>query len=180
MSDAIASHQTVRLARGRHDSPSHGVCVMELASMLAGERFTDSPRSVCPVVAAFMRTYNDAVDDTRRQDLYGFAAQSVGTAGDGRAARRRDLCRDLVESMGRTRRLGYRGRLPLRRSGVAAAIRAAKLLAQGSGGHPAALTFIAALIGSGQADLEVGAMATDANVVPRSVGRGVSASRQGR
>jgi hypothetical protein len=43
---------------------------MELASMLAGEPFSDQPKSVCPVVAAFLRGYNDAVDDETRQDLY--------------------------------------------------------------------------------------------------------------
>jgi hypothetical protein len=34
--------------RGQHANPERGVCVMELASMLAGEPFTDHPRSVCP------------------------------------------------------------------------------------------------------------------------------------
>jgi hypothetical protein len=33
-------NQTVRLAGARHSSP-HGVCVMELASMLAHEPFSD-------------------------------------------------------------------------------------------------------------------------------------------
>ena len=41
---------------------------MELASMLAGERFSDAPESVCPVVADFMRTYSDLVDDDGRAD----------------------------------------------------------------------------------------------------------------
>ena len=31
------THQTVRLTTGKHTSPSDGACVMELASMLAGE-----------------------------------------------------------------------------------------------------------------------------------------------
>ena len=48
--------------------------------MLAGERFRDDPRCVCPVIAAFLRSYNDALDSNRRQDLYRFAAASVGTA----------------------------------------------------------------------------------------------------
>jgi hypothetical protein len=52
---------------------------MELASMLAGERFSDRPSSVCPVLAALLRAYNDVLDDARRQDLYRFAADSVGT-----------------------------------------------------------------------------------------------------
>jgi hypothetical protein len=73
------SFQTIQLERGKHVSPEHGVCVMELASMLAGERFTDNPRSVSRVIAAFLRSYNDLVDDERRQDLYRYAAESVGT-----------------------------------------------------------------------------------------------------
>jgi hypothetical protein len=54
---------------------------MELASMLAGERFTDRPRSVCPVLGALMRTYNDVIDDRRRQDLYQYVSSCVGTRG---------------------------------------------------------------------------------------------------
>ena len=69
-----ASHQTVRLSQGKHRDPDHGACVMELASMLAGEPFSDRPRCVDPVIAAFLRTYNDGIDDRRRQDLYPLAA----------------------------------------------------------------------------------------------------------
>jgi hypothetical protein len=86
------SHQTIKLSRGRHSSPEHGACVMELASMLAGESFTDHPRSVSRPIASFLRGYNDLVDDRRRADLYRYAAQTVGTAGspaveDARVAR---------------------------------------------------------------------------------------------
>jgi hypothetical protein len=52
---------------------------MELASMLAGERFSDQPASVCPVIGSFLRAYNDAIDDDRRQDLYAYAAKVVGS-----------------------------------------------------------------------------------------------------
>jgi hypothetical protein len=52
---------------------------MELASMLAGEPFTDQPESVCPVIASFMRAYNDSIDDGRRQDLYAYASKVVGS-----------------------------------------------------------------------------------------------------
>lgn len=76
-----ARYQTVRLSKGRHSSPADGVCVMELASLLAGEQFSDHPSSVSPSIASFMRTYNDLIDDTRRQDLYTLAAKCVGTAG---------------------------------------------------------------------------------------------------
>jgi len=89
----VPSHQTIRLSRGRHASPDDGACVMELASMLAGEPFSDQPVSVCPVIGAFLRTYNDGVDDERRQDLYPYAALVVGTRGGPELVRRRKrLC----------------------------------------------------------------------------------------
>lgn len=93
MSDAfgphVISHQTVRLARGSHPTPGDGACVMELASMLAGERFTDHPKSVCRVIASFLRAYNDVVDDKRRQDLYRCAASVVDTRRSRATARAR-------------------------------------------------------------------------------------------
>jgi hypothetical protein len=75
------SHQTIQLSKGRHASPDEGACVVELASMLAGEHFSDHPNSVCPVIAALLRNYNDRIDDRRRQDLYPYAAKIVGTRG---------------------------------------------------------------------------------------------------
>jgi len=75
----VISHQTVRLERGGHASPDRGMCVMELASVLAGEPFSDHPRAVCPVIASLLRTYNDRVDDERRQALIPYAAEVVGT-----------------------------------------------------------------------------------------------------
>lgn len=49
--------------------------------MLAGERFSDHPRAVCHVIAAFLRAYNDATDDERRNDLYHCASAVVDTRG---------------------------------------------------------------------------------------------------
>jgi hypothetical protein len=54
---------------------------MELASMLAGERWSDRPMSVCPVIGAILRMYNDNVGDAQRDDLYRYAAEAVGTRG---------------------------------------------------------------------------------------------------
>jgi hypothetical protein len=76
---APVSYQTITLGRGKHDSPEDGACVMELASMLAGEPFDDHPQSVCPVIGSFLRAYNDRIDDRRRQDLYAYAAKVVGS-----------------------------------------------------------------------------------------------------
>jgi hypothetical protein len=83
----IAPYQVARLARGRHSSPAAGVCVMELASMVAHERFSDRSPSISPTIGAFLRTYNDGLDDDRRQDLYAVAAAIVGSV-RGRAIER--------------------------------------------------------------------------------------------
>ena len=37
------SYQTIKFSKGKHAYPEEGACVMELASMLAGEPFTDHP-----------------------------------------------------------------------------------------------------------------------------------------
>src|SRR4051812_41562517 len=77
-----SSPMTVRLSRGNHTSPEFGACVVELASMLAGEPFSDRPRSVCPVLGGFLRRYNDGVRASERRRLYPCAAAIVGTGGD--------------------------------------------------------------------------------------------------
>lgn len=76
---APVTHQTIKLSKGKHASPEDGACVMELASMLAGEPFSDHPASACPVIGSFLRAYNDSIDDDRRQDLYALAARIVGS-----------------------------------------------------------------------------------------------------
>ena len=83
------TYQTIRLSKGKHTSKDHGACVMELASMLADEPFSDHPASVCPVIASLLRAYNDSVDDRRRQDLYVYAARVVGSRGSAELERMR-------------------------------------------------------------------------------------------
>jgi hypothetical protein len=90
-----ANHQTVVLGKGRHDSPDQGACVIELASMLAGERFSDHPSSVCPVIAGFLRGYNDLLPEGEQDELYGYAARVVGTAAP--APVRRERARRVLQ-----------------------------------------------------------------------------------
>lgn len=75
----MRSFQTLRLSRGRHASPDEGTCTAELVSMLAGERYSDRPKCLCPALAAFVRGYNDGLDDRRRQDLIALAPDLVDT-----------------------------------------------------------------------------------------------------
>jgi hypothetical protein len=86
---STVSYQTIKLSSGKHTSPDEGACVMELASMLAGEPFTDHPVSVCPVIGSFLRAYNDSIDNRRRQDLYRYASMVVGSRSSADVQRRR-------------------------------------------------------------------------------------------
>jgi hypothetical protein len=148
------SHQTVKLSRGKHASPDEGVCAMELASMLAHEPFTDRPRSVCPVIGGFLRTYNDWVDHRRRQDLYAYAAAVVGTKSSKAVERARiEMC---LEAARRTSR-GPRVRLRLlptagaERAGVSAA-RAVRHTGDPDEMHRRALALLDRLIAVGHGD----------------------------
>jgi hypothetical protein len=115
---SAVSYQTIKLSKGKHSSPDDGACVMELASMLAGEPFTDHPVSVCPVIGSFLRSYNDSVDDRRRQALYEYASKVVGSrrcvsVQQARAAR----LAEWAEEMQRRRRTRFLLRSPLRAVG---------------------------------------------------------------
>jgi hypothetical protein len=98
--ESIATHQTVRLSAGSHAAPEDGACVLELASMLSGEPFSDRPRSVCPAVREFLQGYNDALPDDLRQELFGLAAEIVDTHAPPRmTAWRARLCVDWARSV---------------------------------------------------------------------------------
>jgi hypothetical protein len=111
------SYQTIKLSKGKHSTPDEGACVMELASMLAGEPFTDHPASVCPVIGSFLRSYNDSIDDARRQSLYEYASKVVGSRGSQRTQQARaERLAGWAEDMQRTRRTWFL-RSPLRTLG---------------------------------------------------------------
>jgi len=160
-----ASYQTVRLSQGKHRDPDHGACVMELASMLAGEPFSDRPRCVDPVIAGFMRTYNDGIDDRRRQDLYPLASSVVGSRSvPSVQAERARLCLQWAQSRYGTGRHGMRKLLPKRPllpdgrlgddaagtlAGRVAVKQACKRRAEGA--HEAALAFVREMLAVGAA-----------------------------
>jgi hypothetical protein len=88
-----SSIASVRLEPGRHRSADDGVCVVELASIIAGEKFSDRPGCVCPVLGAFLRSWNDGAGYADRQRLEPYASLVVGTGGSRRNSRtRRDIC----------------------------------------------------------------------------------------
>lgn len=56
------------LGNGSHSSLDEGVCVMEAASYVAGEKWSDEPACVCPVIGAFMRLWNDSLPNDAERD----------------------------------------------------------------------------------------------------------------
>lgn len=100
----------VRLSPGRHGSPSEGACVVELASLLAGEDFSDRPECVCPVIGAFLRAWNDRAAYADRQRLRPYAERVIGSRASAEVTRqRRDLCLEWSGAdlgRGRARRAG--------------------------------------------------------------------------
>ncbi len=57
------------LSRGKHRNPRKGACFMELASFLAGERWSDHPACTHPLLAALARHVNDRTSDAGRPRL---------------------------------------------------------------------------------------------------------------
>lgn len=83
--------EIVRLRKGSHKSPGDGVCAMELVAWMAGEKHSDNPECVSPVIAAFVPSFNDALDSAHRQCLGAVAARMIDTRGtsEQEVARRR-------------------------------------------------------------------------------------------
>src|SRR3954447_359491 len=177
--------QTVRLSRGKHRSSDDGACVMELASMIAGEPFTDRPQSVCRTIAALLRSYNDMVRGSRRQDLYRLASDVIGTRADRTIEEARIRhCLAALDELDelRSQSLLWRLRTPApsqlrglletplggaNRHEEFMAAMARVLVGGGEPGHDRALALVDELVGIG---------APDTTAVPGSVPRPVAAT----
>ena len=78
--DRLAKALQFDLRAGGHDSLASGACVMEAVSWVAGEPWSDHPQCACPVIGAFLRTWNDGLPDDERNDLLrDLIPQLVGT-----------------------------------------------------------------------------------------------------
>lgn len=70
------------LSRGKHRNPRKGACFMELASYLAGERWSDHPPCTHPLLAAVARLVNDCTSDEARPHLAPLIPSVIGLTGD--------------------------------------------------------------------------------------------------
>ncbi len=70
----------LNLKSGSHN-PNSTFCVMEAVAYVAGEPWSDHPECACPVISAFLRSWNDSLptDADRNQLLKGLVPRLVGT-----------------------------------------------------------------------------------------------------
>jgi hypothetical protein len=69
------------LSPGKHRNPRTGACFMELASLLAGERWSDHPACTHPLLAALARHVNDHTSDADRARLAPLIPSVIGLTG---------------------------------------------------------------------------------------------------
>ncbi len=69
------------LSAGRHRNPRKGACFMEMASFLAGEKWSDHPTCTHPLLAGVARLVNDSLPDARRSELAPLIPSVIGLTG---------------------------------------------------------------------------------------------------
>jgi hypothetical protein len=68
--ERLAEIASVQLQHGSHyANAEHAMCVMEAVAYVAGETWSDAPRCACPVITAFMVSWNDSLPDADRTRL---------------------------------------------------------------------------------------------------------------
>ena len=62
--------EKITLSTGGHHSAVSGMCVMEAVSYIAGEQFSAYPECACPIITAFMISFNDTLFDNAARDRW--------------------------------------------------------------------------------------------------------------
>jgi hypothetical protein len=65
----MAQIEALMLSSGSHAKFEQGACVMEAVSYVAGEPWSDEPKCASPVIGAFMRSWNDSLNEEARNLL---------------------------------------------------------------------------------------------------------------
>ena len=83
------------LSAGEHPAPNGEfmACVMEAAAYVAGEPWSDFPKCTCPVIASFLRIWNDRLqsDEDRTRLLLPLVPKIIGATGSPALEERRSL-----------------------------------------------------------------------------------------
>src|ERR1043166_1619689 len=81
----------ITLRSGAHHDREEGGCAMEAAAWMGGEPHSDKPKCVCPVIGAFMRSWNDGLrtDEDRNRILKPLLPLTIGTRATQEVEKRR-------------------------------------------------------------------------------------------
>ncbi len=83
MNSTVAMPELVPvLSRGKHRNARRGACFMEMASFLAGERWSDHPSCTHPLLAGLARLVNDTISDPWRPRLIPLIPSVIGLTSD--------------------------------------------------------------------------------------------------
>ncbi len=100
LEDRLARLDEITLEGGSHPAPDNGAvhgCAMEWVAYIAGEKWSDNPQCVSPTIGAFLRRWNDDLDDEGRQMLKPLLPKVIGTANGKRAEIKRGwMCADWM------------------------------------------------------------------------------------
>jgi len=88
--------ETLTLAKGGHNSPDEGLCLLEAVAYVRGVEHTDRPRCVSEVLGTYGRALNDCLPHEPRQQLKPFIVLLPGTAHDGLDEQRSYLALDWL------------------------------------------------------------------------------------
>jgi len=93
IADRLEQLPGIRLKSGAHYSFNEGACVMEAVAWVAGERWSDHPECACPVITAFLQSWNDALPNDAERDrlLMPLVMRVIGTRGDAKMEKRRAM-----------------------------------------------------------------------------------------
>jgi hypothetical protein len=83
LEERLALFDTITLKQGSHQ-PDGEYCAMEFVAYLAGEPWSDSPECCSPLIATFMRSWNDALrtDEERTRLLKPLLPRLINTRAD--------------------------------------------------------------------------------------------------
>jgi hypothetical protein len=76
---AKSSHQPADLSDEQIAANGDAACLLEAVAYVAGEKWTDEPQCVSPVLGVFGRNLNDILPDDRRQELVPLIPKLLGT-----------------------------------------------------------------------------------------------------
>ena len=76
----IVDLESIQLEAGDH-APDSKYCVMELVAYVSGEPWSDHPECVSSVIATFLRSWNDSLNDEDRNLLKQFVEPVIDTVG---------------------------------------------------------------------------------------------------